>query len=191
MGTEKAQAVDVYGVAMAAGGNVAEAVGAPRFFGDFVCWENGPNGEPRVAWAEKFANVVVDQGKGYIINRVFGSQAVSTQGALLFLHSATTASNNVWSNISASQVVSYGASIPAITFASSYTAGSASASASYGFTASTQTVSGAGILFYTSASGGTNLATVDAKMYAYGLFAASQQVQNGNSLSVSLTLSYA
>jgi hypothetical protein len=115
----------------------------------------------------------------------------------MFLHSATTATNNVWSQISASQVVSYGNSMLPITFATTQTAAgdagvaSMSCTGSFGFNASTQTVSGAGFLFYTSASGGTNLSTVDARLYAYGTFGASQQVQNGNTLSVTVTLSYA
>jgi hypothetical protein len=115
----------------------------------------------------------------------------------MFLHSASLATNNVWSQISASQVVSYGASMLPITFATTNTAAgdagvaSMSATGSFGFNASTQTCSGAGFLFYTSASGGTNLATADARLYAYGTFAASQLVQSANTLSVTVTLSFA
>ena len=173
-----------------------EAVGAPRFIGDFECYAKDSRGEPYVVWKEPFQNLVVNQGRNYILNRLFASWTSYSNGALLFLHSASLGSNNVWSQISASQVASYGASIPAITFATtSTTAGDAgvnsmSASASYGFTAGTQTCSGAGILFYSSASGATNLATADARLYCYGTFAASQQVQNGNTLSATITVSF-
>jgi hypothetical protein len=116
---------------------------------------------------------------------------------MLFLHSATLGSGNVWSQISGSQVISYGASIPPVTFAETWTnasdtgTNSLSCSASYGFSASTQTVSGAGVLFYTSASCGTAPASADVRLYAYGTFqGGSQLVQNGNTLSASVTLSF-
>lgn len=174
-----------------------EVLAVPRFVGDFECWEKGPDGQPRRVWRDYWGNMVVNQGRQHVANRLFASATRSTAGAMLFLHSATLGSGNVWSNISASQVVSYGASIPAVTFAETWTnasdtgTNSLSCSASYGFTASTQTVSGAGVLFYTSASAGTNLASADARLYAYGTFAGgSQLVQNGNTLSATVTLSF-
>lgn len=187
MSNEKVVVSDKYeaGMVVAAGDN--QAVATPFFKMDAECY-----GSEGLKWKEHMShNVVVDQGKGLIINNVFGSVTASTAGAVLFLHAATAASNNVWSNISASQVVSYGASMPAITFASTHTNGLATAGATYIFNASTQTVSGAGVLFYTSASAGTNAATVDLKMYAYGTFAASRQVQNADTLNVTVSISYA
>lgn len=175
----------------------AEVLAVPKFKGDFVCWEKGPDGELRQVWRDTYDNLVVNQGRQHVANRLFASATRSTAGALMFLHSATLGSGNVWSGISASQVVSYGASMPPVTFAETWTnasdtgTNSLSCTASFGFTASTQTVSGAGVLFYTSASGGTNLATADARLYAYGTFAGgSQLVQNGNTLSATVTLSF-
>ena len=187
MSAESVKMSDACEAGIVAGGNNAFSMEAPWCKMDVECI--GPEG---LKWTNHMEhNVVVDQGKGLALNNIFGSITASTAGAALFLHSATTASNNVWSNISASQVVSYGASMPAITFASTHVAGLATAVATYGFTASTQTVFGAGILFYTSASMGTNAATVDCKLYAYGAFAASRQVQNLDTLNVTMSVSLA
>jgi len=193
MASEKLKAGVAMDAAVANPG--AEVVGAPRFTGDFECWDRGPDGAPVVLWREKFGNVVTAQGRAHIINRLFGSGTASSAGMFLALHSATTASNNVWSQISGSQVISYGNNMPLITFLSktetSFSDVSFSASASYGFTASTQTVSGAAVLFYTTNTCSTNAAESQIRMYAYGTFNASQQVQNGNTLSATVTVSYA
>lgn len=191
---DKAKAQDACGAAVAAGARQGEWVEAPYFMAEVACADS--NG---IKWTAAMPhNVVVNQGRGLILNRMLASWTSYSQGALCFLHSASTATNNVWSQISASQVVSYGNSMPALTFATaSTTAGDAgvvsmSATATYGFNASTQTVSGLGVLFYTSASGGTNLATADARLYAYGTFSnGSRQVQNGDSLTVTWTCSFA
>ena len=187
MGNEKIKVGDVVAAGIHGGGNNAYTMEAPWFSlkGEII----RPNGEREPV--EMDHNVVVNQGKGLALNNIFGSITASTAGCALFLHSATTASDRVWSHISASQVHSYGNSMPAITFASTYDAGLATASASYAFNASTQTVSGAGVLFYTSASVGTNANESQLKLYAYGHFAASRQVQSNDTLNVTLSVSLA
>jgi hypothetical protein len=167
-----------------------EKIGAPVLVMDVECWEPDGNGGIRKVWRTAGKNVVLDQGKGQLFNRAFGFQTASTFGPYLFLHSATTASNQVWSNVSASQVGSYGNNVPQFSFASTYTNGSATATASYGFTAGTQTVSGAAIAWHTTNTLSTNAATAGIALYNMGQFAASQQVQNGNTISVSGTLSF-
>lgn len=162
-------------------------VAAPTMAADLECW--GPDG--RVWRAHIPKNVVVDQGKGVLLNRAFGFGTASTFGPYGALLSATTASNQVWSNVSASQVGSYGANVPQFAFASTYTNGSATASGSYGFTAGTQTVSGLALLWHTTNTLSTNAATAGIAMYNHGLFGASQQVQVNNTVSVSVTLSFA
>jgi hypothetical protein len=136
-------------------------------------------------------NVVVDQGKGHLLNGRFGGLTKSSAGIFLQLHSATTASNHVWSNISGSQVASYGNNLPLITFATTYTAGLATATCSYGFTAGTQTVSGACVQFYTTNTMSTSAATADILHYSEGQFAASRQVQANDTLNVSVSVSFA
>lgn len=161
---------------------------APFHAIDVRCYDS--NGSER--WRDGYRhNVVVNQGKAHILNQVFGGATASSVGAFLQLHSATTASNHVWSDISGSQVASYGANVPLVTFATTYTNGLATQTASYGFTAGTQTVSGAAIQFYTTNTLSTNAATAGVLHYAEGQFAASRQVQNGDNLSVSLSVSYA
>jgi len=189
---EKAKATDKFAMAMAGGNNVGEVIAAPSAAYDLVCWMPGPGGVPVQVWSQHVPrNVVVDQGKGQLFNRAFGFQTASTFGPYLALHSATTASNHVWSNISASQVVSYGANVPQFSFATTYSNGSATATASFGFTASTQTISGCAILWHTTNTLSTNAATAGIAMYNNAQFGASQQVQNGNTISVSGTLSFA
>jgi hypothetical protein len=193
--SEKAKASEAAAAGIGAKAAAGEVVDAPYFAWDFACADS--NG---IKWTARIDhNSVVNQGRNLILNRLLASWTSYSNGALLFLHSASLATNNVWSQISASQVVSYGNSIPAITFSTQDTAasntGSApfmTATATYGFNASTQTVSGCGVLFYSSASGGTNLATADARLYCYGTFSnGSRQVQNGDTLTVTQTVSFA
>lgn len=162
-------------------------VGAPFHALRVECHQpNGPG------WTDGYpGNVVVNQGKGDLLNRFFGGITKSTVGAFIPLHSATTASNDVWSNISASQVASYGNNLPFVTFATTYTAGLATQTFSYAFNAGTQTLSGAAVLMYTTNTCSTNAATSDIRLYAEGQFAASRIVQNGDSLSCTVSVSYA
>jgi hypothetical protein len=188
--THKANANDAVapGVGMGAGQGVV--VPAPSFHAEF---EQLRRIDGKIVTVDRWPwdNVVVDVGKGQILNRLFGSITKSTAGCFLQLHSATTASNHVWSQISASQVISYGNNVPQITFNTNYAVGSASATASYGFTASTQTVSGACVQFYTTNTMSSNAATVDILQYSEGQFANSRQVIANDTLNVSLTVSYA
>lgn len=162
-------------------------VGAPFHAIRAECWNSAG-----LKWADGYThNVVVDQGKGWLLNRVFGGDTKSSVGAYLQLHSATTASNHVWSNISASQVANYGANVPLVTFATTYTNGLATQTASYGFTAGTQTISGCALQFYTTNTMSTNAATANVLHYAEGLFANSRQAFNGDTLNVTLSVSYA
>lgn len=190
---ERVKAVENAGAAVAAGRGDTFDAEAPYIKADAICWRQGENG-PVAAWRDGFEhNVVVNQGKGYLLNRVFGSLTSSSAGAFIFLHSAGTGTNSVWANISNSQVISYGANMPVVTFASTHTDGLGSGTVSYNFSASTQTVSGCGLVFYTSASNcATSITAGAAALYAYGTFTAgSRQVQSGDSLSVTLSVSFA
>lgn len=186
MADYKAQTLEQSAAAITLPARGEHAAGAPFFMVDAECV--GPEG---VRWRDGYHNVVVNQGKQHIINRLFGSKTANTAGVFLHLHSATTASNHAWSDISASRVVSYGDNVPLLTFASSYTDNSASASCSYGFTAGTQTVSGGAVVFYTTNTMSTNAATADMLEYSEGHFAASRQIVSGDTLNVTVTVSYA
>jgi hypothetical protein len=177
----------------------SEIVKGPVFFLDAECIRPDENGEPKVVWRDSFqhadgtpGNVVVNEGAAMILNRIFGSSAVAqTIGAFINLHSATTASDQAWSNISASQVKSYGNSVPRATFTTGANIRSTSQSVTYGFTASTQTVSGAAIHFYTASTQSTNAATGDIIQYSVGQFGTARTVQNADTLNVTVTVSFA
>jgi hypothetical protein len=174
-----------------------DTVGAPKFYGNFVCYGKDADGAIKKEWEQPFENIVVNQGRALILNRLFANWTSYSNGIGVFLHGASIGSANVWSQISGSQISGYGANIPAVTFATSQTAAGdaghnfVTATATYGFTiAGTQTVSGAGILFHTSASLATNLASADCRLYCYGTFPAAQQVQSNNTLSATISISY-
>ena len=200
MSKEKAACGDNYEMAIAGPPSKnyyegAEIIAAPRMIGEVACYGQGSDGKPEMLWSQGLSNLVVNQGRALIQNRLFASWT-SYGNAALFLHSAALGSNSVWTNISASQVISYGNNIPIITFATSQTTAgdsghnSISASASYAFTASTQTLSGAGIAFYSTNTMSTNAASADIRLYCYGSFTASQVVQNANTLSATITVSF-
>lgn len=187
MSKEKAGANDM--VAAQVHGPAEQVAVIGKF--DAACWEKDDAGNLRQVWKETGHNVVVNQGRGALFNKAMGFQTASSFGMYALPHSATTGSNNVWSDISASRVISYGNDVPKITFATTYASGSATGTCSYGFTASTQTVSGIALAWYTANTMSSNAAAADILLYNQGQFGASQQVQSGNTLSVSVTLSLA
>jgi hypothetical protein len=177
---ERANVVEMMAAGLVAGGNTEHGAPAPHFVADVVC--HGPRG---VEWQERWANVVCDQGRGEALNKLFGCTGAYTASWFMGLHSlGATNQTHRLSNITASELGSYGANRPQITFASTYTTGSATATASYGFTAGTQTLSGA-FVANVQATGGTN-----GVLYSEGNIGASQQVQQNNTLSMTLTLSF-
>lgn len=200
MASEKMEFTDKYEAKIVYGGSngMGEEVGVPYMKMDAQLWAPGPDGKAEMIGSGHMAhNLVVHQGRALVGNRMFASFTSYSQGALLFLHSASATTNTsaIWADIAASQVTGYGASIPAITFATAATQSNATgtqlytATASYGITA-VQTVSGAGVIFYTSASGATNLASSDVRLYCFGTFA-SLQAANPSTLSVTASLSMA
>ena len=144
---------------------------------------------------------MVAQGRNHIYNVMFAGFRASTNGPFIFLHNAALGSNTVWTNISASVLTSLanGATTTNYAIASFATSGtnvsdtgymSFSTSQSWQVMSGPQTVSGAGLFFYTSASAATNAATADIRLYNYGSFAATQQIVAANSISATVTLSY-
>jgi hypothetical protein len=164
-------------------------VKAPFFVAAFECV--GPGNVKK--WRDGFTNVVVTGGRAYLLNRIWFSATASTAGAALQLHSATTASDHAWSNISASRVTGYGNDVPRISLAASTASAAQTMSASYGFnaTATQQTVLGGAILWYTSVSMSTNAATADICEYSEGQFGTTRTVTGNDTLNVTVTVSYA
>lgn len=198
MASENVVASDMYGAAIAAASGQVEACPNPSFAAQFECWGPGSDGKPELVWSQPWHNIVVDQGRALVLNKVFANGFANHTNQFLFLHSITSAPNSAhtWGNVSAAQVGGYSANIPRITFSTVSTdstqgLNSLTATAGYSFTAAgPSTVGGAGILFYTATSMATNFATSDGRLYCYGLFPASQQVQSNNSLSVSVSVSF-
>lgn len=170
-----------------------ESVRAPAFSGEFECV--GPDG---VRWTEKWHNVVVNAGRAHLANKLFASAAGTTQACFLHIHGIATngtASNHVWSNISGSQVVSYGTALPRMTFASATDATTMSASYAYTFTsnAATQAANGAAVLFYTASTLATSEMTganANVLLYSEGVFGTPRTVNANDTLNVTVNLSF-
>lgn len=144
-------------------------------------------------WRDGFTNVVVNEGKAYLLNRIWFSKTSSTAGAFLYIHSATTASDHAWANISASRNTGFGNTIPLISLAASTASAAQTMSASYGFnaTATQQTVLGAAILWYTTNTMSSNAAAGDVCEYSEGQFGTTRTVTGNDTLNVTVTVSYA
>ena len=194
MASEKSAASEKYAIKIDRGPE-QEFIAAPKFGADFQCVGPDGGGGTKEVWRDHWDNIVVDQGRAILLNKVFATGFTDHTCAFLFLHSASIGSGNTWGNISASQVGGYNANLPRVTFATAGTASNAgtnviTANTSYQFSASTYTVSGAGIMFYTNTSCATNFGTSDGRMYCYGSFSGgSQTVQNGNTLNVTVSVS--
>ena len=179
----------------------AEAIGAPRFGGDFKCYSKGPDGNPVEVWSQRFDNRVQRQGMNHILNVVFAADRASTNGPFVFLHNKAIDSTYVYSDVTGLMLTSLAngatsTNYATLSFPTTYKAAgdsgqiTLSQSQSWQVLNGPQTVSGAGIFFYTAASCATNCNTTDVRLYAVGSFANTQQVIAGNSISATLTLSF-
>lgn len=191
MAKDKAGVQDQMECAVAGPTEDQNGVGIAGAF-DMACWETGPDGQPRQVWKARAKNGVVQQGLGMLLNVGVGGQRATTNGPFMVLHNASYNSTQGWAQLSGSLVSGYSASfLPASGHSTTNaTAGSLSFSNSFSFShANTQTVSGAALIFYTSASCSTAPAnSSDVKLYNIGTFTAAQAVQSNNTLSVTVTL---
>ena len=181
-----------------AGDKVECALGVPdennafmRGAYDMVCWETGPDGQPRQVWAQKAKNGVVRQGLAMLGNIGLAAQRATTNGPYIFLHNGAYNYTYRWAEISASHVGGYSASLLPVALASTdATAIQWTATTAFVFSnAGTLTVNGAGFVYFSSASAATNAAnSSDFKLYNIGTFTAAQNVQSNNTLSVTVSL---
>lgn len=194
MSKDKTGAVDRMACAVAGPGQDREAVqvaGAQ----DFVCWETGPDGQPRQVWRAHAKNGVVREGYAMLGNRLLGGMTASTNGPFVVLHAAGYNVTHNWGALSGSVVGGWSgnasASFNPLTFASTNSTNSQwTATTQYTFSgAGTSTVSGAALIMYSSAACATNMAnSSDVRVYNIGSFTAAQNVQSNNTLSVTVTL---
>jgi hypothetical protein len=159
---------------------------------DFACWEKGPDGQPRQVWTAHAPNALVREGLAMLNNFVLGGQRATSNGPFMVLHNAAYNSTHGWGALSASHAADtmYSASLLPITFASTNTTATQwTATTAVQFTVNTTTVSGAALIFYTSASCSNAPAnSSDVRVYNIGSFSAAQPVQNGNTLSITFSL---
>ena len=121
-----------------------------------------------------------------------GFQTASSFGMYAIPYSATTASDRVYSNFSTAVLSNYGANVPKIAFGSTYVEGSCTGTISYGISAgNAQTISGVALAWYTTDTMSTGALAAGVCLYNMGSFAATQQLQSNNTLSVTVTLSLA
>lgn len=161
-----------------AGAGFAEAVSGPRFTYTVECV--GADG--RVKWCETFSNLVTTVGKTDLIDKYFKGSAY-TAAWYLGLKGAGTAvvGDTLSSHASWSEVTPYSGNRPAITFGTTSGGSNTATAVSYPITGSA-TVAGA---FIASANSGTS-----GTLYSAGDFAASRSVVNGDTLNVTLTVSF-
>ena len=196
MAKEKAAAMDAMEAQVhGAGGDVLGIVGKI----EGACWAKDANGNLSQVWHEKGGNVVVNQGRGALFNKAMGFQTASSFGMYALPYSASTASDKVYSNFSSAQLSNYGSvantgscHVPRIVISTTHTDGSCTGTCSYGFfQGGAQTISGVALCWYTTDTMSTGAASAGVLLYNMGTFAATQQLQSNNTLSVTVTLSLA
>ena len=189
MAKEKAAAMDAMDAKVYGPG--AEVVGvAGKIEG--ACWAKDANGNLTQLWHAEGKNVVVNQGRGALFNKAMGFQTASSFGMYAIPYSATTGSNMVYSDFSSAQLSNYGANVPKIVISTTHASGSCTGTCSYGISAgAAQTISGVALAWYTTDTMSTGAASGGVLLYNMGSFAATQQLQSNNTLSVTVTLSLA
>jgi hypothetical protein len=191
MAKEMAAAVDNMEMKVA-GGDALGVIGKL----DAACWEQGPNGPVQV-WHTPGKNVVVNVGRANLLNVGVGNgRPASSYGMYGIPHnvstSGTAVTNYVYSDITNSKLSNYGNDNPAFAFGSAWAGGSATATGSFAITSSgAQTISGMALAWHTTNTMSSNAATAGVLLYNIGYFATTQQLNNSNTLSVTVTLSLA
>jgi hypothetical protein len=199
MAGDKIAVGDKMACAMAAPGNGGDMAVAQGQFG-MVCWEKGPDGNPRQVWAQTAYNGVNRQGLAMFAARLFVNNVASTNGPFIFLHQinyGAASSTYNWQQVSTVLVGGWNNgslktfdTTGGLSSQSDMSLTTYSAAASISFShAGTSTVSGAGMLFYTNTSCASNAASNDIKIYNIGTFTAAQAVQSNNTLSITVSLS--
>jgi hypothetical protein len=185
----KAEANDIVAAGLASGTDGGSAsIAAPHYVAEFECI--GADGLPK--WKTRWKNLVTTAGKADLINKYFGCTGGYTALWYMGLASndmSTVGSKNpnvsdVLTNHAWAEAGGYGASRQAITFASTYAVTTASTSAAYAFTGN-QSIGGA---FICNVSATTNSTGV---LYSDNTFAATRAVSNGDTLNVTVTVSFA
>jgi hypothetical protein len=185
----KAEAKDIVAAGVQSGSDAGGAsIDAPFYTAEFECI--GPDGMPK--WKTKWKNLVTTAGKTDLLNKYFGCTGAYTAAWYMGLASSNVGGgsapnvSDVLSNHSWTEATAYGTQRPALVWASTY-AGvtTASTSCAYAFTGA-QSVGGAFICNVSATS--SNGAGI---LYSDNTFAATRAVSNGDTLNVTVTVSFA
>ncbi len=156
---------------------VSENLGAPKFIYSFECFDK--NG--KLKWKEEIENLVVTEGRNSLIDEYFKGSAYTAswfmglKGVGAIVAGDTLASHAGWA-----EVTPYAGNRPAITFGTTSGGSNTATAVSYSINA-TETVAGA---FVTDVDNGTV-----GVLYSASDFSSSRNVENGDTLNVTLTVS--
>jgi hypothetical protein len=177
-GIEHAQASTHFGSGMVTRPGRAEVVAGPHFVYDVTDFR--PNGTVR--WHVRIHNLVTTVGKNDLLDKYFKGSAYTAAWYLgLKGTGSAAAADTAASHAGWSEVTPYAGNRPAITFGTSSAGSNTATAVSYTINA-TATVAGA---FVQSANTGTT-----GILYSAGDFAASRSVLSGDTLNVTLTVSF-
>lgn len=151
---------------------------APCFRYDFVCTD----GDGNVRWTDSFENLVTTPGKNDIIDKYFKGSAY-TAAWFLGLKGVGTAAvgDTLASHAGWSELTPYSGNRPAVTFGTSAAGSNTATGVAFTITSSA-TIAGA---FVSSVASGTS-----GILYSAGDAAASRAVVNGDTLTVTLTVTF-
>jgi hypothetical protein len=175
---EHASAGAQFGAGMVSRPARAEALPAPHFLYTVSCVDR----TGKLKWREHFHNLVTTVGKNDLLDKYFkGSAYTATWYLGLKGTGSAAAADTLASHSGWSEVTPYSGNRPAITFGTSSSGSNTASAVSYSINA-TATVAGA---FIASANTGTS-----GTLYSAGDFAASRSVVSGDTLNVTVTLSF-
>lgn len=192
MAKEKAGAADAMECKVYGPG--AEGVGVAGFV-EGACWAKDAAGNLSQVWHQTGKNVVVNQGRAKLFNQAFGGLTSSSFGMFGIPYSATTGSDMVYSNFSTAQLSNYGSVgntgscyVPRASLVTNLSSGTWTGTFSYGFfQGASQAISGVALAWHTTDSMSTGATAAGVCLYNMGSFAATQQLQSNNTLSVTVT----
>lgn len=177
-GIEHAAASDHFAAGMVSRPGRLEGALAPHFMYDVT--DIGADG--KVKWSEHFHNLVTTAGKTDVLDKYFKGSAYTAAWYLGLKGTGTAVvGDTLASHASWSEVNPYSGNRPAITFGTSSGGSNTATAVSYSITSSA-TVAGA---FIASANTGTT-----GTLYSAGDFAASRSVVSGDTLNVTMTVSF-
>lgn len=155
-----------------------ERTRAPHFTYDVTDYRR----DGTVRWHEHFHNLVTTEGKNDLLDKYFkGSSYTATWYMCLKGTGSAAAGDTLASHSGWSEVTPYSGNRPAITFGTSSGGSNTATAVSYSINA-TATVAGACVASVNTGTSG--------KLYSAGDFAASRSVLSGDTLNVTLTVSF-